>query len=195
MHATDLVGINGITRVLLVYSCQQGVYPRGHVLSLRLPVIDIPFLLISVSIKYGPYYSCSSNGTPHANLLIVKGHVKSLSRIKVAPIPDALNTDIPTQKQASSEKNVGFGSRTLTCTASKTSYKNSFSCNSLLQIRKPVLFYRPQMQAFCLVYLLCKTGPAECTSFTNFQITDEAATQAPEYLRRNLPFHELLDFT
>jgi hypothetical protein len=30
MHATDLVGINGITRVLLVYTCQQGVYPRGH---------------------------------------------------------------------------------------------------------------------------------------------------------------------
>jgi hypothetical protein len=26
MHATDLVGINGITRVLLVYTCQQGVY-------------------------------------------------------------------------------------------------------------------------------------------------------------------------
>jgi hypothetical protein len=95
------------------------------------------------------------------------------------------------QKQASSEKNVGFGSRTLPCTASKTSYKNSFSCNSLLQIRKPVLFYRPQMQAFCLVYLLCKTGPAECTSFTNLQITDEAATQAPEYLRRNLPLHGL----
>jgi hypothetical protein len=38
-HATDLVGINGITRVLLVYSCQQGVYPRGHVLPLRLPQI------------------------------------------------------------------------------------------------------------------------------------------------------------
>jgi hypothetical protein len=37
MHATDLVGINGITRVLLVYSCQQGVYPRGHVLPVRLP--------------------------------------------------------------------------------------------------------------------------------------------------------------
>jgi hypothetical protein len=36
MHATDLVGINGITRVLLVYICQQGVYPRGHVLPLRL---------------------------------------------------------------------------------------------------------------------------------------------------------------
>jgi hypothetical protein len=32
MHATDLVGINGITRVLLAYTCQQGVYPRGHVL-------------------------------------------------------------------------------------------------------------------------------------------------------------------
>jgi hypothetical protein len=38
MHATDLVGINDITRVLLVYTCQQGVYPRGHVLPLRLPM-------------------------------------------------------------------------------------------------------------------------------------------------------------
>jgi hypothetical protein len=37
MHATDLVGINGNTRVLLAYTCQQGVYPRGHVLPLRLP--------------------------------------------------------------------------------------------------------------------------------------------------------------
>jgi hypothetical protein len=39
MHATDLVGINGISRVLLVYTCQQGVrvYPRGRVLPLRLP--------------------------------------------------------------------------------------------------------------------------------------------------------------
>jgi hypothetical protein len=31
MHATDLVGINGVTRVLLIYTCQQGVYPRGHI--------------------------------------------------------------------------------------------------------------------------------------------------------------------
>jgi hypothetical protein len=37
MDATDLVAINDITRVLLVYSCQQGVCPRGHVLPLRLP--------------------------------------------------------------------------------------------------------------------------------------------------------------
>jgi hypothetical protein len=37
MRTTDLVGINCITRVLLVYTCQQGVYPRGHVLPLRLP--------------------------------------------------------------------------------------------------------------------------------------------------------------
>jgi hypothetical protein len=36
MHAMDLVGINDITRVLLVHTCQQGVYPRGHVLLLRL---------------------------------------------------------------------------------------------------------------------------------------------------------------
>jgi hypothetical protein len=38
MHATDLVGTNGITRVLSVYTCQQGVYPRGHVLPLVLPL-------------------------------------------------------------------------------------------------------------------------------------------------------------
>jgi hypothetical protein len=41
MHATDLVGINGITRVLLVYSRQQGVYPRGHVLPLRVPHLGL----------------------------------------------------------------------------------------------------------------------------------------------------------
>jgi hypothetical protein len=40
MHATVLVGINGITRVLLV-TCQQGVHPRGHVLPLRLPHMHI----------------------------------------------------------------------------------------------------------------------------------------------------------
>jgi hypothetical protein len=37
MHATDLVRINNITWVLLVYTCQQGVYPRGHVRPLRIP--------------------------------------------------------------------------------------------------------------------------------------------------------------
>jgi hypothetical protein len=46
MHATDLVGINGITRVLLVYTCQQGVYPRGHVLPLRLPEAETNSLII-----------------------------------------------------------------------------------------------------------------------------------------------------
>jgi hypothetical protein len=34
MHAMDQVGINGITQALLVYTCQQGVYPQGHVLAL-----------------------------------------------------------------------------------------------------------------------------------------------------------------
>jgi hypothetical protein len=37
MHAKDLVGINGSTQVLLVYTCQQGEYPRGYVLPLRIP--------------------------------------------------------------------------------------------------------------------------------------------------------------
>jgi hypothetical protein len=43
MRATDLVGINGITRVLLVYTCQQGVYPRGHILTLRPPSQLTPY--------------------------------------------------------------------------------------------------------------------------------------------------------
>jgi hypothetical protein len=51
MHATDLVGINGITRVLLVYTCQQGVYPRGHVLPLRLLDIIHYLSLIKTLIK------------------------------------------------------------------------------------------------------------------------------------------------
>jgi hypothetical protein len=46
MHAVDLVEINGITRVLLVYTCQQGVYPRGHVLR-HLENINIKFVYIS----------------------------------------------------------------------------------------------------------------------------------------------------
>jgi hypothetical protein len=45
MHAKDLVGINDITRILLVYTCQQGVYPRGHVIPLILP---LPFLFDNI---------------------------------------------------------------------------------------------------------------------------------------------------
>ena len=30
MHVWDLVGTSGITRILLICTCQQGVYPRGH---------------------------------------------------------------------------------------------------------------------------------------------------------------------
>jgi hypothetical protein len=35
--------------------------------------------------KYGSYYSCSRNGTPHTSLIIVKGHYKSLSQINIDP--------------------------------------------------------------------------------------------------------------
>jgi hypothetical protein len=38
MHATDLVRINGITRVLLVYTCQQGAYPQGLYLKPAIPL-------------------------------------------------------------------------------------------------------------------------------------------------------------
>jgi hypothetical protein len=52
MHATDLVGINYITRVLLVYTCQQGVYPRGHVLPLRLTPYIHSLILLQKVAKY-----------------------------------------------------------------------------------------------------------------------------------------------
>jgi hypothetical protein len=56
MHATDLVGINGITRVLLVHTCQQGVYPRDHVLPLRLPFSNH----MKAKCRVG---ECKANGT------------------------------------------------------------------------------------------------------------------------------------
>jgi hypothetical protein len=52
MQTTDLVGINGITRVLSVYTCQQGVYPRGHVLPLRLPKVKIYKTIILPVVLY-----------------------------------------------------------------------------------------------------------------------------------------------
>jgi hypothetical protein len=36
VHASDLVGIDGITRVLIVHISQQDVCPRGHILPLQL---------------------------------------------------------------------------------------------------------------------------------------------------------------
>jgi hypothetical protein len=53
-HAKDVVGINGIARVLLVYTCQQGVHPRGHVLPLRLPTISITSQNCRVYIDFKP---------------------------------------------------------------------------------------------------------------------------------------------
>jgi hypothetical protein len=52
MHATDLVGINDITRVLLVYTCQQGVCPRGHVPPLRLQIVHIDHKTFMNSVKF-----------------------------------------------------------------------------------------------------------------------------------------------
>jgi hypothetical protein len=46
VHASDLVGIDGITRVLIVHIPQQDVCPRGHILPLRPPsYIIIDFLI------------------------------------------------------------------------------------------------------------------------------------------------------
>jgi hypothetical protein len=45
----DLVVINGITQILLVYTCKQGVYPRGHLLPIQLPLWTLVMLnLLSI---------------------------------------------------------------------------------------------------------------------------------------------------
>jgi hypothetical protein len=58
--------------------------------------IDITLCINSLFKEYRPCYSCSSNGTQHTNLLILKGYFKSLSQINTVPIPVVLSTDIPT---------------------------------------------------------------------------------------------------
>jgi hypothetical protein len=62
MHATDLVEISGITRVLLVYTCQQAVCPQGHVLTLRLPFISLDTLN---PVKSGSSSSSKNNDAAH----------------------------------------------------------------------------------------------------------------------------------
>jgi hypothetical protein len=82
-------------------------------------------LISSVLKKYGSCYLCSSNGTPHTNHLIVKGHLTSLSWINTAPVPIVLNIDIPNQMEP-----VCFGSGTLSCIAHKSQLlKTLFSTN------------------------------------------------------------------
>jgi hypothetical protein len=81
--------------------------------------------------------------------------------------------------QASSVKNVCFGSRTPPYTA------------CLLQ---PVLFYTTSASAaFCLMHSLSKKDPTECTFFTNLHINDESGTQILGYIWRNLLLHNLWD--
>jgi hypothetical protein len=81
--------------------------------------------------KYGSYNSCSSKGTPHTNLQVMKGHLKM--RLNTAAIPIVLST--PTHMEPSFiSESVSFGSRTLSC-------KNPFSHNRLFHLLEPVLFY------------------------------------------------------
>jgi hypothetical protein len=44
VHASDLVGIDGITRVLIVHIPEQNVCPRGHIL----PPIIIIIIIITI---------------------------------------------------------------------------------------------------------------------------------------------------
>jgi hypothetical protein len=57
------------------------------------------FLISSVYNETWVLLFCSSNGTPHTSLLIMKGHFRSKSWINTAPVPTVLSVDIPTHME------------------------------------------------------------------------------------------------
>jgi hypothetical protein len=72
---------------------------------------------------------------PHVNLLIMKGHFKSLSQINIVPVPIVLSIDIPTNMEPSFvSENMSFGLRTSSCTAHKKQVKNALLYHYLLQL-------------------------------------------------------------
>jgi hypothetical protein len=58
----------------------------------------------------------------------------------------------------------------------KTSYKNVFFCNRLLQLLEPVLFYMEADVSILSTVLLFKKDAAEYTFFTNSKIVFECRT-------------------
>jgi hypothetical protein len=84
--------------------------------------------------QYGPHCKCSSSGTPHTNLLTVKGHFRRLSRINSAPVAlyIALNTDTPPEMEPnwamqgsrfSLHHDPGESASTVTATPTKSNWK------------------------------------------------------------------------
>jgi hypothetical protein len=58
MHVQDLVGISGITRVLLVCSCQQGAHPRSRPIPLA-PTMTIKLynlLCLTLLLRKNPFF-------------------------------------------------------------------------------------------------------------------------------------------
>jgi hypothetical protein len=76
-------------------------------------VTDIPLSMNSVLKKYGSYYSCSSNGKSHIDLVTMKDTFEVLYCINIAPVPTVLGIDVPTQMEPSFiREKLSFGSRT-----------------------------------------------------------------------------------
>jgi hypothetical protein len=72
---------------------------------------NVSLLLLNSSVlkKYGSYYLCSSNGTLHTNLLIMKRHFKGLSQINTAPVHIVLALIYPLGwNQALLVKNISY---------------------------------------------------------------------------------------
>jgi hypothetical protein len=100
----------------------------------------IPLYINSLLKKYGSYYSCSSGGTSHTNLLIVKGYLKTLPWINSAPLPADLSTDITTQVEP----------RFISI-----KYKFWIKNTSTYQLQKPVTKMRSPLEITFFSYLTC----------------------------------------
>jgi hypothetical protein len=127
--------------------------------------------------KYGPHYSCSSNGMPHTNLLNVKGHFKSLSRINTVQIPIVLSIGTPTQMKPSfisEECKFWVKNTEMYCRKHQLRKYVLLSYNHL-HLLQPVLYGLSTV--FCLVYFLYKKDQLERTFFTSLKIVDEAGTR------------------
>jgi hypothetical protein len=118
-------------------------------------VTDIP-LWINSKKRYVPYCSCSSNGTPQTNLVIVNVYFKGLSRLNTAPIPIVLRADIRSQTEPS------FISK----------YCKLWVKNTAMHcLQKPVTKIRPCLAIASAVAWTCIIL---CSSIHNYSVTLDA---------------------
>jgi hypothetical protein len=96
MHTTDFVGINGITRVLLLYTCQQGVYPRGHVLPLQIPLctILVKYRLYLYYVQYIAFNWCNEACLTYSRMFLLT-HNTDMTNHQILCLGRLVITQVP----------------------------------------------------------------------------------------------------